>query len=78
MNDQIRGCGHTPPAFLVTYFLGSIFIVCDSCILLKHWSRGIKEKTRFTDLKNKLPEGIVSGRSSLMQTTKTEVTNSVM
>ena len=50
MNDQIRGCGHTPPAFLVTYFLGSIFIVCDSCILLKHWSRGIKNKVLVTEI----------------------------
>ena len=78
MNTYILQCCQNSPTFLIEYNFGSKFHVCSSCILLKHWSRGIKEKTPFTDLKNKLPEGIVSGRSSLTQTPKTEVTNSVM
>jgi len=71
-------CGHTP-SFFVEYVFGSKFYVCDSCIKLKHWSRGIKKKISITNIKNELPEGIVSGRRlSLTQTPQTEVTNHIM
>ena len=50
MNNQIRVCGHNPHLFLIEYNIGSRFFVCNSCILLKHWSRGIKNKKPYSEI----------------------------
>ncbi len=44
ITDKILTCCSNQPSFLVTYKIGSKFYVCDSCISIDYWSRGIKEK----------------------------------
>ena len=50
MNNQIPQCCQNTPTFLIEYVLGSKFHVCKSCLLLKHWSRGIKNKVPVTEI----------------------------
>jgi len=45
MASVILRCCENTPAFLVEYRIDSKFYVCDSCIKLGCWSRGIKEQT---------------------------------
>lgn len=52
MNAHILHCCSAPSSFLIEYGLGSKFYVCSSCLLLKHWSRGIKKKTIIAELEN--------------------------
>ncbi len=46
MNKQILNCCQNSPSFLVTYKIDSKFYVCNSCLTLESWSRGIQEKKR--------------------------------
>jgi len=50
MTEQIPKCCKNDPSFLIEYLLGSKFLVCNSCILEKHWSRGIKNKVPVTEI----------------------------
>jgi len=44
MKQQILRCCKKPPFFLVVYVIGSQYLVCNSCINLEHWCRGIKKQ----------------------------------
>jgi len=44
MSKPILRCCENRPVFLVTYDLGSQYMVCGKCISIDYWSRGIKEK----------------------------------
>ncbi len=44
MTEQILKCCNNNSKYLVTYRIGSKFFVCESCINLDHWSRGIESK----------------------------------
>jgi len=48
MTNHIPQCCQNIPSFLIEYGLGSKFYVCSSCLLLKHWSRGIKKREEIT------------------------------
>jgi len=50
MNNQIPKCCINVSKYLVLYKIGSKFYVCSSCLLLKHWSRGIKEKKPISEI----------------------------
>ncbi len=41
---NILRCCKNKPAFVVAYKIGSKFYVCESCLTLDHWSRGIESK----------------------------------
>jgi len=49
MTYVILRCCENTPSFLVEYHIDSKFHVCDSCIKLGYWSRGIKEKRIITE-----------------------------
>ena len=49
MASVILRCCKNISFFMVTYCIGSKFYVCDSCIKLDCWSRGIKEKIPITN-----------------------------
>ena len=51
MSELIPSCSpkHNPK-FLISYFTSSQFYVCENCINLGHWSRGIKKKTTIVEL----------------------------
>jgi len=53
MNDQIFSCCKNTPSFLITYKVGSKFYVCNSCIQMECWSRGIQEKLELTKLEGR-------------------------
>lgn len=45
LNENIiPNCCNDKPKYIVSYKVGSHFFVCESCIMLDHWSRGIKSK----------------------------------
>ncbi len=44
ITEKILSCCGNTPSFLITYKIGTKFYVCDSCINIDYWSRGIKEK----------------------------------
>ena len=50
MNNQTPQCCQNTSTFLITYDIGSKFLVCDSCIKSSCWSRGIKEKISITKI----------------------------
>ena len=50
MQKEILRCCKNTSLFLIEYNFGSKFYVCNSCILLKHWSRGIKNKVLVTEI----------------------------
>jgi len=50
MTSVILRCCENIPLFLVVYHIGSKFYVCNSCIKLGCWFRGIKEKRIITEL----------------------------
>ena len=50
MNDQILRCCKNTPKYLITYKVGSQFLVCDDCIKIPYWSRGIEDKKLITNM----------------------------
>ena len=52
MTSGILRCCENIPSLLVEYHIDSKFYVCDSCIKLGCWSRGIKEKMPITELES--------------------------
>jgi len=44
MNNQILKCCINVSKYLVSYKIGSKFYVCESCLTLDYWSRGIESK----------------------------------
>ena len=44
MVELILRCCNGIPKFLVEYKIGSKYKVCNSCIVLNFWSRGIKKR----------------------------------
>ena len=49
MTPVILRCCTNIPSFLIEYSINSKFYVCNSCIKLGCWSRGIKEKRIITE-----------------------------
>lgn len=49
--EKVLSCCGNTSSFLITYKIGTKFYVCDSCISIDYWSRGIKEKAiiKFAD-----------------------------
>lgn len=43
MTEAILRCCSNKPAFLITYELGSQYLVCFECMKLPQWSRSKKE-----------------------------------
>ena len=43
-NGVILRCCNNKPKYLVSYKVGSQFYVCESCLTLDYWSRGIESK----------------------------------
>ena len=56
MNKKILHCCSSKSTLLVLYEIGSKFFVCDKCINLDIWSRGIKEKKILSDSKLSLSQ----------------------
>ena len=69
MTPEILRCCENFPSFLIEYNIDSKFHVCNSCIKIDYWSRGIKEKriiTEFDDqgrsASNSVTELITNGK----------------
>ena len=70
MNDQYTPCCEdSPAAFLITYSISPRkFQVCNSCIRLEQYSRGIKEK---------IPISEIIGHDRPQTTSETEMVTTV-
>lgn len=45
MNEnRILNCCPNSPEFLIQYYTGTKYFVCNTCFQLLHWSRGISKK----------------------------------
>jgi len=54
LTEQILRCCKNNASFLITYKVGSKFLVCESCLEIDYWSRGIKEKIPTKELGEKI------------------------